>query len=278
MDEFKNVMYADEIILYKHSKIENPGKGNFTPHAHDYCELLFVRKGDLSYTVRGKRYAVKPYDLIISRPSEFHSIVPVSDTTYDRFNIIYDEKQLPFDLWSRIPDNLDIISLKKSPDIVNPFDKMDYYASCLEGVELRTALLSLTTEVYMNLIIETEKLKQGYEFEQTNEIITSAISYIENELKNIKGIEEIADALYITKSHLHHVFIKHMGITPKKYITMKRLSFIQRELSLGAKPTEVYEKYGFSDYTTFYRAYKSHYNRPPSSNKQSEPIYDALAY
>ncbi|MBQ7040137.1 MAG: helix-turn-helix transcriptional regulator, partial [Clostridia bacterium] len=178
----------------------------------------------------------------------------------------------PFDLWSKIPDDLDIISLKKFPGIVSLFEKMDYYASCLEGVELRTALLSLTTEVYMNLIIETKKLNQGYEFEQTNEIISDAISYIERELKNIKSIEEIADYLYITKSHLHHIFIKHMGITPKKYITIKRLSLIQRELSLGAKPTEVYEKYGFLDYSTFYRAYKSHYNRPPSSKEPNEPI------
>lgn len=111
-------------------KIDNPIKGSFNPHAHDYCELLFVKKGALSYTVRGKRYTVKPYDLIISRSSEFHSIVPVSDTTFDRYNIIYDEKQLPFDLWNRIPDDLDIINLKNFPEIVNLFEKMNCYAEC----------------------------------------------------------------------------------------------------------------------------------------------------
>lgn len=265
--------YADEVILYKHSVIEAPASNySFTPHAHDFCELLFVIQGDLTYTVRGKRYSVKPYDLIISRPSEVHSIAPASNTIYDRYNIIYDEKLLPFDLWAKIPDDIDIINLKKLPSLVNLFEKMDYYSSCLDGVELRTALSSLTNEIYMNLIIETEKLKQGYEFEQTNEFVYNAISYIEKNLKTIKGIEEVADALFITKSHLHHIFIKHMGITPKKYITIKRLSSIQRELTMGAKPTEIYEEYGFSDYSTFYRAYKAHYNRPPSSKEQTEPI------
>lgn len=269
--------YADEFILYKHSVIENPAISySFTPHSHDFCELLLVKKGNLTYMVGGKRYAVKPYDLIISRPAEFHCIASNSNTLYDRYNILYDEKQLPFDLWKRIPENLDVINIKNLPDLVALFEKMDYYASCLEGVELRTALTSLTTEICMNLIIETEKLKQRSEYEKTNRIVYNAISYIEHNLKNIKSIEEIADALYVTKSHLHHIFIRHMGVTPKKYITIKRLSSIQRELVTGAKPTEIYEQYGFSDYSTFYRAYKAHYNRPPSSKESQEPLFAEL--
>lgn len=269
-----NSIYADEVILYKHSSLEKPLQASFNPHTHDYCELLLVKKGELAYTVRGKRYILHEDDLIISRPSEIHFVAPVSNSTYDRYNIIYDEKRLPFDIWKKIPHNLDIINLHHLPHILGLFEKMDYYCSELSGVELQTALVSLTNEIYLNLILEVQRSVNKYEYEHTNEIVYNAISYIEKNLSDIINVDEIANALYITKSHLHHVFMQHMGITPKKYITIKRLSFIQRELSLGAKPTEVYEKYGFTDYSTFYRAYKSHYKRSPSSRNSTEPIND----
>jgi AraC-like DNA-binding protein len=86
----------------------------------------------------------------------------------------------------------------------------------------------------------------------------------------LDGIDEICNELFITKSHLHHLFMKHLNITPKKYITSKRLAMAQREISFGAKPTDVYVKCGFSDYSTFYRAYKNQFGRPPSEKGDNE--------
>ena len=39
---------------------------------------------------------------------------------------------------------------------------------------------------------------------------------------------------------------------------------------LGAKPTEIYTKCGFSDYSAFYRAYKNQFGYPPSENVTPE--------
>jgi AraC-like DNA-binding protein len=86
----------------------------------------------------------------------------------------------------------------------------------------------------------------------------------------LKNIDEICGELFITKSHLHHLFIKHLNITPKKYITSRRLAVAQREISLGAKPTEVSVRCGFTDYSTFYRAYKKLFGHPPSDKEYSE--------
>jgi AraC-like DNA-binding protein len=44
----------------------------------------------------------------------------------------------------------------------------------------------------------------------------------------------------------------------------------QREISFGAKPTDVYVKCGFSDYSTFYRAYKNQFGKPPSEKGDTE--------
>jgi len=55
-----------------------------------------------------------------------------------------------------------------------------------------------------------------------------------------------------------------MQISPKRYITAKRLALAQREICSGGKPTEVCLECGFADYSAFYRAYVAHFGKKPS--------------
>ena len=86
--------------------------------------------------------------------------------------------------------------------------------------------------------------------------LQKAIDYIEQRLFSDLSVEEICSELFVTKSHLHHVFKNELGTTPKKYITEKRLILAKREITAGEKPTSVFRHCGFQDYTTFYRADK----------------------
>lgn len=130
-------------------------------------------------------------------------------------------------------------------------------------------LTNLLQEICINVLLETKKAKETL-YSQTNPIVAQAIAHIERHLLTLTGIEEICRELFITKSHLHHLFIKHLGITPKKYILSKRLAMAQRQISFGAKSTDVYLKCGFGDYSAFYRAYKSQFGYAPSEKGDAE--------
>jgi AraC-like DNA-binding protein len=124
---------------------------------------------------------------------------------------------------------------------------------------------NLIEEIFYNIIIEVSSSGQR-SYEHTNPIVSRAISYIDENLLTLSGIEEICNELYITKSHLHHLFKKYLKITPKKYITAKRLALAQREIYAGKKATDVCLKCGFSDYSAFFRAYKNHFGRCPTDS------------
>ena len=96
------------------------------------------------------------------------------------------------------------------------------------------------------------------------------MQYINEHLFTLKNIDEIADALFITKSYLFYLFKTHIKTSPKRYIMEKRLLAAHEMITQGAKPTHVYEKVGFNDYTSFYRNNTKFFNIPPSeisSNK-----------
>ncbi len=256
--------YADEQVLFKYEKTDNCPGGQVDAHSHAVFEFLFVLQGDLQYTVRGKEYRLKKNDLVITRASEMHRICPLPQQTYERYNVLFDEKKLPFDILEKLPADVDVIHLKNVGTVLALFEKMRLCAEVLEVDMQKLMLLGLVQELIAHILlaVKQEPVKRRYIL--ANNLVYEAIQYIEKNFETIKDIDEIASSLFVTKSHLHHLFMEYMGISPKKYIVSRRLTLAEKEIYEGAKPTEIYEKYGFSDYSAFYRAYKKQFGKSPA--------------
>ncbi|MBE6611371.1 MAG: AraC family transcriptional regulator [Ruminococcaceae bacterium] len=255
--------YRNEFIIFDHSVNPSPRPEEYYPHSHDICELIFFKTGDISYTVDGRRYKLSRNNVVLTRPFDIHSIDVDGSEDYERYNVCFDIKKLPFDIFSKIPIGLDVLNFDGNQSVVNLFEKMDFYCDRLQGDDLSRMLTHLIEEIFINIILEAESAGANT-FTQTNTIVCAAIAYIEKNLLTLRSVEEISRELYITKSHLHHLFIKHLQISPKRYITAKRLALAQREICSGGKPTEVCLECGFADYSAFYRAYVAHFGKKPS--------------
>lgn len=252
--------HYSEDIMYSHMHFANAGAYGVSTHTHEICEFLFFEKGDAQYTVEGKTYSLSKYNLIITRPGDRHSLVLKKDTPYKRYDVLFDEKILFTDIDSVIPRDVDVINFDGNTLVIQLFKKMNYYCEHFEGEELRRILFNLLEEIFYNI-----KISERVEDFSENQYVRKALEYIDKNLTGDIDINTMCSALYISKSHLHKLFIKHMQISPKKYILSKRLSLAQRALRSGAKPSEVFSQCGFSDYSTFYRDYKKHFKISPSN-------------
>jgi AraC-like DNA-binding protein len=122
--------------------------------------------------------------------------------------------------------------------------------------------------------LNLENVENAREMKEINPILSGALKYINDNLFTLKGISEVTDALFVTESYLHRLFKSELHKSPKKYINDKRLLAAQSLIQMGEKPTEIYERCGFSDYTSFYRNYKEHFGYSPS--KESDFGYEAF--
>ena len=118
---------------------------------------------------------------------------------------------------------------------------------------------------------------EGEDGGSVNPIIDKALSYIRENLKELKSVDELCDALYITKGHLHHLFVQHIKMTPMKYVTSKRLLLARRMIRRGKRPTEVFTDCGFNDYATFFRNYKAYFGYSPSEEGEKSALLDILS-
>ena len=131
---------------------------------------------------------------------------------------------------------------------------------------LQNIIYNITEEIFYYIVVaaDTQSGESSLNEYTTDPVLTKAIDYIKQNITNPINLTQMCNELYISKSYLHKIFNERIQTTPKKYINSKRLTLIQKAIREGAKPTEIYSKYGFTDYSSFYRAYTQYFSYPPS--------------
>ena len=66
------------------------------------------------------------------------------------------------------------------------------------------------------------------------------------------------------------MFKENVGLSIHQYITKKRLSLCQEAIRSDTNITEVYQAYGFGDYSSFYRAFKKEYGISPKEYRDMQ--------
>ncbi len=246
----------------------------FVPHTHHAWEIILIKSGDLSYIVDDKIYQVGVDTLLITKPSTLHSISFNTPEPYERYRIYFENSIMPEGLISQIPDDLDIIDFKGNDLISALFDKMRYYSDEFDPDAAQILLQNTVQELIYNIIHSAQSLNRIKAVTKQTTIVR-ATEYINRHITEQLNIDNVATELFITRSHLYHLFVKHLNTTPKKYIVRKKLLLAQRDLRMGYKPIEVCTRCGFSDYSTFYRDYKDYFGYTPSKEKQV-PLYRSV--
>lgn len=259
--DISNVRFGE--FVFNHLIHINPKdqRNVFAKHVHNQYEIILFITGDATYIIEDKRYKLRPYDLILIPPARYHYIQIDSDADYERFDILFPTSPIGEELIGRIPDGINVISCSDNRDIRNIFSRMDRYTEL--GAEVIEDLLSgMIKELFYNLSDTLhERISKP---ENMSPVISKALDYINNNLYTIKDIREVSSALFIAPTYFFRIFKEQMRISPKKYITVKRLISAEKRIRGGEKPTNIFSECGFSTYTAFYKRYVEYFGTPPS--------------
>ena len=256
---------CNDEITYNHLSYPTPKSDskNFVQHVHNKYEIIYFLNGDATYIIEGKSYKLKPYDLIIIKPSKYHCIQIDGDVEYERYNILFPTEMVGEGLLSKVKKGTDVFNCQGNTLINELFRKMDTYSDLGEDVII-DLLPGLTKELFYNLVnLFDENISEPVKMSM---VVSKAIKYINTNLFTIDNIEEISRVLFITPTYFFRIFKDEMKISPKKYITVKRLMEAQKRIHAGEKPTDVYLQCGFNTYTAFYKRYINYFGTPPSKS------------
>ena len=97
------------------------------------------------------------------------------------------------------------------------------------------------------------------------------MDYITAHLTEKLTIPSIARACFLSPDYIMHLFKEETGLSIGQYITTKRLQKARHLMQEGRALTEICYDCGFTNYSTFYRAWKNHYHTSPKEGIRAFP-------
>lgn len=271
-----------EIYYYK-----DLGLKKVAPHTHDYYEFYFFLAGNVSMKINGTGYPLKSGDILFIPPDTSHQlIVHGNEVPYRRFVFWISQAYYEY-----------LLSLSKD------FGYLVSYATATNTYIFHTDHISynLTQSIILHLLEELHSDRFGRETQlhvcvyelllHLNRIVyeknhlkkegkerslyLNILNYIESHPEENLSLDQLAEVFYVSKYHIAHEFKNSLGISVHQYVTKKRLSLCRDALLENKNITEIYQKYGFGDYSSFYRAFKKEYGVSPKEFRDSRPLkYD----
>lgn len=116
---------------------------------------------------------------------------------------------------------------------------------------------------YIRLIL-TQLMRLREQSGRTSAFLRRAQAYLAAHLQDDLRAETVAAALHMGKTHLMRRFHAESGVSLHAYIVKLRLQRARRLLALGVGAGECAAQAGFSEYTTFYKAFVREYGLSPS--------------
>lgn len=258
-------------------------------HHHDFYEIYFLVSGDVTYSIEGRLYHVRPGDVLFVNPRELHQVFIRSGADpYERYVLWIDAAML-----ERMSTQLTNLARCLNRSAV------DYTNQLSVPIEYKSEIRKLMDEIYRESdnegyggdIMQTSLIAQlmvllnrlsarepGEEIAYASSLVARVVDYVNNHYGEQISLEDLADKMYVSKYHLSHEFSKKMGTSVYHYIQKKRVQMARQKLAGGEKPNSVYRQCGFADYAGFYRAFRTEYGVCPktfvSSMRKGEPDED----
>ncbi|MBQ2754225.1 MAG: helix-turn-helix transcriptional regulator [Clostridia bacterium] len=255
--EFARFIKTEE-IKFKYAKGMRDIIGN---EIHPYHEIFFYIGGDAKFVSESGTEKLLPYTTIIIPKETFHCFV-VSGNEEDYCRCVFNFENVS-ELDTIISDKMNRIFLLRDDAVSELFLKLKELTDIsMTKTEKEVLLKSLFAQI---LVYIKEQEQHSFEV-HLHPVTEKIVRYIEKNIDKPLNITALANELYISESHLAHIFKKDLHISIHKYILEKRLVLANKKIKSSVSPTQAALECGFQDYSGFYKQYKKMFGIPPSKS------------
>ncbi|MDE6728148.1 MAG: AraC family transcriptional regulator [Oscillospiraceae bacterium] len=259
-----------EGLYARYAVDDDPNDREFAMHVHESCEIFYFVSGNAEYLVEGARYPLESGSILIMRPSESHRAKILGSEKYERYAVNFSvsvidnidpERRILKAFFDRPlgRGNLFLPTEFGGEDLRKIFEEM-----CRKSNSYETQL-NIKTHIFWLLDrINRAWLKRGTEdYAPANNISERIVLYINYHLFEELSVPMLAKHFFLSSSQFSRIFKQATGAAPWEYITIKRLTAARKKIRGGETVQYAAESCGFSDYSTFYRAYVKYFGRSP---------------
>ena len=195
------------------------------------------------------------------------SLFSENKTTYERYIISFSHNALISDAESSLKTLVSgcrkgyaLLSVGRYNSSLDAIFDRFFDAVTFAEKERRAYLRALLSELFVLLSSSGKSLPAKLKTPLADRVAR----YINLNIQSELALEQIARRFFVSKFYLCRAFKQAKGCSIHSYIIECRLKYADELISLGETISSAAYKAGFSDYSTFYRAYVKKYGTPPS--------------
>lgn len=237
------------------------------PGVRDHFLIHFVLSGKGKYVCEGKEYDLKAGDMFLIKPSQIVSYIADENDPWEYywvgFNGTYAQKtvaNLPFS------ENSPVYTPKDFEDCKSFL--YEIFAHSGNSISSTTAMVGYLYLFLAKLIEENSLISPETSVAQSTYVI-DAIKYIQFNYSTDISVDDIANAVGISRSHLYRVFVSNLEQSPIEYLTEYRINEACNLIkNTNLSISQIAVSVGFFDQFYFSRVFKKIKKMPPSKYRQ----------
>ncbi len=267
--------YLNEGFRLFHLKDSRAPKLDY--HYHEFDKLILLLGGKVTYVVEGVTYFHQPWDVLLVQHNMIHR--PIIDPTlpYERIVVWLDRKWLgdrsdpgeALDTCFHTVQERGFHLLRTSPERRLEYMKdIQRLEESLRSQEFAAARLADTLCQQLLIGVNRDLLRSRTAQEEQDSYrvdpkVEEILKYIAAHLEENLTVDSLAKRFYLSRYYLMHRFKAVSGYTVHQYISQKRLLRAGELIRSGVPVMKAAEQAGFSEYSTFLRAFQNTFHMSP---------------
>lgn len=264
------------IILYQIGDLSSENGYEVPEHVQFCYEISYISSGQGWFYINGREYKVKTGDIFINIPGEKHRIKSGDQFRYFYigFNFKHANNENSLIHIENMFKNITVPVISDKYDISIPFlNTLKELRNIREFSHLliKSYINQILILTYRNHFLNSEnKYDFNNNYDNTKEIVYSAINYIDSNLLRIIELNQISEVLGYSYSYLSHIFKEETGLTLQSYISGKKLQLAIKLIKEGEKTiTEISQMLHYQSIHSFSKAFKKSVGISPNDYRKS---------
>lgn len=248
---------------------------DFEAHNHDFHKIVLCLSGHVTYVMEGSTYFLHPWDLLLIPEHQIHQSSFRSNEVYERIILWINDRFLQRFGEPALPDVF-AWPYRRASGLFRPeaqqrsalMDKLLEVERCQHASFAGHALLSDTYLIQFLLELHGQ-LDAAPDMAgvsvRSDPRFNRMLEFINQNLTDDLSVERLAREFFLSPSYLMHAFKRHTGCTLHQYVLQKRLIRAAAAIREGEPVVASALSSGFSDYTTFLKAFRKQYGCAPGA-------------